>query len=96
MWGPYLLHPKRSPSRFRSRRRKRTIIHRLIHWWSLRTVKVELLSQTERAVQVRDAQNRVMWIPKVWIEGRRKLDPTTWEIKITKPHWDKLTPLDIR
>lgn len=60
------------------------------------TVEAELLHQTEKAVKVRDENNRICWIPKRWIVSMRDNGSGRRIIRIAKADWAKVKPLKPR
>jgi len=83
-----LLYPKKISSRKRKQRS--------LPWWSVRKEKVKILQKTSKAVQVRDKEDRILWIPEGWILDIRELRAENWEIKISRAHWAGIKPITDR
>ncbi|HOO78658.1 MAG TPA: hypothetical protein PLI51_08935 [bacterium] len=56
-------------------------------------MEAELLHQTGKAVKIRDANNRICWIPRRWIVSMQVHGSDRRIIRIAKTNWDKAKAL---
>ena len=53
------------------------------------TVTVEIIDQTEKAIEIKNDQLETAWIPKYWVIEKKVISEHTWEIVIKKQQWEE-------